>query len=273
MPLTVDERFKSRRCEEGANPWEEREYLVINAATDNDARVAVSTYAPTTVPGRSGSSIVVTLGRVSIAVTPLGGTLYDATVRYAAGTIEPGNTTTRFRTSGGTQHVASSRAARRYGNPAAVIGDTGTLIGVQDDGTIDGLDVAVPVFEWSERHILSPATVTQAYIDTLYALTATCNNAPFRSRQAYEVLFLGCEGEQRRYGNWELDFTFAASPNATNLTIGQLTSILKRGWEYLEQRTRRTLDAQNRPTLRIDAVYVHEIFPAANFAALGIGIL
>jgi hypothetical protein len=46
--------------------------------------------------------------------------------------------------------------------------------------------------------------------------------------------------------DWEIAFKFAASPNATDLTVGDITGIEKKGWEYLWVRY---ADAEDEETL------------------------
>jgi hypothetical protein len=59
------------------------------------------------------------------------------------------------------------------------------------------------------------------------------------------VLFLGASGSQRGTEDWEITFSFAASPNATGLTVGDITGIEpKKGWEYLWVRYADAEDAE-----------------------------
>jgi hypothetical protein len=58
---------------------------------------------------------------------------------------------------------------------------------------------------------------------------------PFKANiAAGELLFLGADGVQPEPGgNWEITYRFSYSPNLTNQTIGDITGIAKKGWEYL----------------------------------------
>lgn len=40
-------------------------------------------------------------------------------------------------------------------------------------------------------------------------------------------------GSQWGTEDWVVTFSFAASPNAVELTVGDITGIDKKGWEYL----------------------------------------
>ena len=85
-----------------------------------------------------------------------------------------------------------------------------------------------------------------------------------------EVLFLGASGSQRGEDDWEITFRFAASPNVTGLTVGPITGIAKRGWEYLWVRYS---DAEDQHVLvkQPIAAYVEKVYDEGNFAGLGIG--
>jgi hypothetical protein len=71
--------------------------------------------------------------------------------------------------------------------------------------------------------------------------------------------------------DWEIAFKFAASPNATDLTVGDITRIEKKGWEYLWVRY---ADAEDEETLiqQPVAAYVEQVDEYGNFALLGIGV-
>lgn len=108
-------------------------------------------------------------------------------------------------------------------------------INVQPDGTVEGTEINFPVFSWSETHYLPYSRVNRAYFATLFNTIATMNAAAFRDFQRGEVLFLGVNG-QKRYSapDWEMQFKFVASPNATNLAVGpDITVTSKLGHDYL----------------------------------------
>ncbi len=67
-------------------------------------------------------------------------------------------------------------------------------------------------------------------------LTGAVNSAPFRGFQAGEVLFMGASGTRRGVDvddRWEITYKFAASPNQSGMSVGSISSIQKRGWDYL----------------------------------------
>ena len=109
-----------------------------------------------------------------------------------------------------------------------------------------------------------------AYKATLFGLTGRVNNAGFKGFAAGEVLFLGASGSQRGEEDWEITYRFAASPNVAGLTIGDITGINKKGWEYIWVRY---ADAEDEKVLvkQPIAVYVEKVYDEGNFAGLGIG--
>ena len=143
-------------------------------------------------------------------------------------------------------------------------------IGVSTD-SVEGTDITIPVFNFTETHYIPSALVAGAYKTTLFYLTGRVNDAPFKGFARGEVLFLGASGSQRGVDDWEIAFKFAASPNATNLTVGDITGIDKKGWEYLWVRY---ADAEDEETLikQPVAVYVERVYEYGNFALLGIGV-
>jgi hypothetical protein len=76
--------------------------------------------------------------------------------------------------------------------------------------------------------LLAAACQGLAYKLTVFALTGRVNNSAFKGFAAGECLFLGAAGTKRASGDWEITFRFAASPNVTGLTIGDITGIDKK---------------------------------------------
>jgi hypothetical protein len=144
-------------------------------------------------------------------------------------------------------------------------------IGVTSD-SVEGIDITVPVYNFAETHYIPVASVTSFYKAALFALTGSVNNAAFRGFAAGEVLFLGASGSQRGQDDWEITFRFAASPNVTGLTVGSITNIDKRGWDYLWVRYADMEDTTAKALVkRPVAVYVEQVYPFADLSGLGIG--
>ena len=88
------------------------------------------------------------------------------------------------------------------------------------------------------------------------------------------MLFLGASGSRRGTGvdsDWEITFRFAASPNASGISVGPISGISKKGWEYLWVRYADAEDAGSQAIVkRPVAAYVERVYDQGNFSALGI---
>jgi len=144
-------------------------------------------------------------------------------------------------------------------------------IGVTHDN-VEGVDIAIPVYNFSETHYIDDALVTPAYRGTLFSLTGKTNNAAFKGCAAGECLFLGASGSKRGEEDWEITFRFAASPNRTNITVGDITVASKKGWEYLWVRYADAEDATAKALVKLPvAAYVEKVYEEGDFSQLGIG--
>jgi len=105
-----------------------------------------------------------------------------------------------------------------------------------------------------------------------FSLTGKVNDAAFKGLAAGECLFLGASGSKRGEEDWEITFRFAASLNRTGISVGSITGIAKKGWEYLWVRYADVEDAGSNTLVKQPvAAYVEQVYEYGNFAALGIG--
>lgn len=191
-------------------------------------------------------------------------------------TPETGDSSFSFDTGGGTQHITQSLETVGSYAASGNAPDFGGAIGVTHDN-VEGVDIIVPVYSFAETHYLDDEVVTNAYKGKLFHLTGKVCNASFKGLDAGECLFLGVSGSQRGSGaDWEISFRFAGSENKTNLTVGGITGINKKGWEYLWVRYQDV--TEDSPGLVAPmvvkqpiAVYVEKVYENGNFADLGIG--
>ena len=88
---------------------------------------------------------------------------------------------------------------------------------------------------------------------------------------AGEVLFLGASGSKRSTGDWEITFRFAASQNRTGITIGDITDIVKGGWDYLWVRYEDSEDTGAKQLVKKPvAVYIEQVYHLKDFSLLAI---
>lgn len=261
MAITVEEKWDSR---EVGTDSAERRFIVRGTDDGPTAKVALDSVIPVLYAG---------LAYQHSRVERIAEEIWEGTVRY--GQIErpeTGDSSYQFDTGGGTQHITHSRqTVARYAPAGETAPDFKGAIGVTED-SVEGVDIAFPTYNFSETHYIADTAVTGAYKATLFSLTGTVNDAPFKGFAAGEVLFLGASGSKRGQEDWEITFRFAASPNAINLTVGEMTGIAKKGWEYLWVRYADDVDdVASELVKRPTAVYVEQVYPTGNFAGLGIG--
>jgi len=150
--------------------------------------------------------------------------------------------------------------------------DHGGLIGVSDD-KIEGVDVPQMVYSFSEVHHFNNAAITTAYKIQLAKLVGRVNIAAFRGFAAGEVLCSGVSGSARGADLWSLRYAWAVQPNEAGITIGPLTGISKRGWDYLELHYEDEEDVTNKKLLKKPYAYtVHQVLRYADYSLFGIGV-
>jgi hypothetical protein len=264
MAVTVTEKWESREQSAGEQPSVDLKFLVVGTADDIAAHSELIAQTPTTYNG---------LVRQSTHLERIAEEAWEGSVRY--GPYEPpqaGDSSFSFDTGGGTQHITQSLGTvGAWGAPGIVPPNfQGAISATQD--SIEGVDITVPVYNFSETHYIDPAFVTGAYKASLFYLTGTVNTGPFRGFAAGEVLFLGAAGSVRGQENWEITFRFAASPNVMGLSVGAIGGIAKRGWDYLWIRYADVEDTAAKMLVKQPlAVYVEQVYPYTNFGGLGIG--
>ncbi len=268
MPITVTEKFESRDSTTGSDASVELLYNVWGTDDDLAAKAALEAQAPATYDG---------LVRKSCSVEPVGPELWEGTARYQRpennrSVPETGDSVFSFDTGGGTQHITQSLATvAKYAPAGKTAPDFKGAVGVTHDN-VEGVDITLPVYNWAETHYLADAAVTGEYKGTLFSLTGKVNNDTFKGLDAGECLFLGASGSKRGDDDWEISFRFAASPNKTNLTIGGITGINKKGWEYLWVRYVDEVDSSAKALVKRPlAAYVEKVYEYGDLSQLGIG--
>ena len=271
MAITCIEKPTSRPASRGNSPSLELIYTIEGTADEQTALDTLDATAPASRAGlyphdRSVDPVVIDSDNEAACV-------WEGTVRYGnpeSNEPDVGESAYSFDTGGGTQHVTQAKATvASYKKGGGTAPDVGKAIGVNGDD-VAGVDIAVPVYQFSETHYLDDADVTTAYRGTLFALTGKVNDSSFKGLAAGECLFLGASGSKRGNGDWEITFKFAASPNATSLTVGTMTGIAKKGWEYLWAMYGKT-ESNGRVVQEPVAAYVEQVYEWGSFSNLGIG--
>lgn len=245
-------------------------YIIEDAADYDDARVSMMAVAPP----RMGAWVP-----VDFRVQPYddSDTLYEGTVTYGPRTSNSpdgqNDPTYSFELSVEQRRTTQSFEQFRYPltgtDPAP---DLKRAINVQEDGTVEGVDLNFPVFSWNETHYLKYSRVNFAYFTALFNSVARMNAGPWRNFQRGEVLFLGVTGSKRASAlDWEMQFRFIASPNVANLEIGTVTVTEKLGHDYLWVRYEAETQTQDGKTVlaRIPRhVFVERVYQFADLNTL-----
>lgn len=259
MATTTTELFGSRM---GDN--ESRELLYVVEGTENEltAQAAVDTAAPATY-----NSLVKRTIRLEKQVRK---NRWKFSVTYALRSRpETGESTYHFSTTGATTHITQSLATR---DSAAAVGnppDTKQAIGITKDN-VEGVDIVIPCYKWSERHYIAAASIDQAYRLTVAGLTGRYNDAAFRGFDEGEVKFLGADGSIRSdEDDWQIEFFFEAIPNRAAFNVGDCGPLDKFGHDYLWCMYE---DAEDEDVLLKQpvAAYVEQVAEAGTLTDLGI---
>jgi hypothetical protein len=218
----------------------------------------------------------------SYDISHLGGEAWEVTAHYETNgeddpeRPEPLKRGRQFDTGGGTAHISVGFAERRYGENAP---DMKKVVDF-DGETVKGIDIVVPALQWSETYDVPTAKVTADWIRSVSDITGCINDAAFRGFEAEEVLFLGCSGSQqwdteKGDGPWNLQFKFTASRTQTNLKIGDIENIEKKGHDYLWMLYEDSVNGNQGFSTRVAKpkfVYTTRVYRKASFADIGIGV-
>ena len=242
-------------------------YIIRHTHDDAVARQALLNGSPWSWRGKR---------REDAEVEEIGHHLWLGTVRYSERQTQRQVNQSRFsfETRGGSQHISQSLATvGRYAAAGTTAADFGGAIGVDGD-SVQGTEITVPVYTFTETHYFDDGST--GYKSTLFYLTGRVNDASFKGLAAGEALFLGAAGTKSGGASggepWEITFAFAGSPNVSGLSIGEITGIAKKGWEYLWVRYAEAEDTAAKMLIRKPiAAYVEKVYREGNFASLGIG--
>ncbi len=274
MTITVEERFGSPRWTDGDSPSAELLFGIF--VTEGEDESAVKTAFEAEVPDEFDG-----MPRRSVRIEQTGQKFWEgeATYSYVAISSSPpepeaGQSVYSFSTGGGTQRITQSKETiEAYGRPGKTPKDFKGAINVTANGA-EGVDIVVPVYQFRETHYFADEDVDDTYKGKLFNLTGKTNETAFGPFEAGEVLFLGSDGTKRGGATgelWEITFSFAASPNAEGIVVGDIDGIEKKGWEYLwVYYEPEEDDDAGGLSLRPASVYVERVYDAGDFGDLGI---
>lgn len=243
-------------------------FIAIGSMDDLEVHYAVRAMAPITYLGMFFQSY---------SIDHLGGGVWDIEIAYSP-LLPKGEPTYTFKTAGGTQHITHSRqtiASYSWVPTQPTPPDYEGAIGVNGEN-VEGCDIHLPQFTFSETRYIPYALMTTAYKSILFRATGKTNNNPWREFDYGEVLFLGVQGSIRggRVTDfWELTFEFAASESRF-VPIGRTGNILyKLGWEYIWTRYADKVHDPSKSLVRVPvASFIERVYDEFDFTLLGIGV-
>lgn len=172
------------------------------------------------------------------------------------------------------QHVQRSLSTiSRTGLGGSPAPDAKNLIGVTQDGKVEGVDILVPVATLQLKSTIPYLTV--GYFKNLLWVCGSTNQYPWWIAKEEEMLFTGASGQQKGSGEMEVNYEFKYIKTKTNITIrsdsGELVVAEKRGHHYLWTMNRLEKDATaNVMVERPYAAYVEKVYDSKPFEWLGV---
>jgi hypothetical protein len=250
----------------------ERRYRILGATSEDDANTALVTYL-TGLGAINGMSLDLT----SPKVEEFGEDMFygEATWRFANLAAQPPNSFhISFDISGQTIHLTQSRATIATYPLTGTAYDFKGAVNVDEDGTIDGVDIIAPVAQLKINYTFADSSITDSFIATLVNTVGCVNSDSFHEFAAGVLLFSSVTGQKRDDTNWDLSYGFGVSKNATGLSVGDITGIDKKGWEYMWAYYK-TVDIDYggglKRTHKIPVqVNVEQLYDTATFGDLGI---
>jgi hypothetical protein len=268
LPLQVIPLLKKFKSQDGLQTSKQLGYLVTGFADDNDAKNAVLATVPLVVVALNGFPLPIN----QMDAEQLADEIYEVDVTWGDQQNKTNNTpVVTFDTGGETQKITQSiSTSGMYAANGATPANFNGAIGVTKDG-IEGVSVGVPCHKWTEKHYLSDSIVTPAWRIAMTLLSHRTNNAQFRGFDTDMVQFDHVSGSKSGTELWEVTFYFEAGPHLTNLTVGSITGIDKKAWEYLWIDYLDTHDnAANRLVKTPIGVYVEQVYFQGDFSTLQI---
>lgn len=267
--VTVEELFDGRTEVLSSRATAEIPYVVRGAADEAEVKAEVLGATPLAYAGLLRKSVEIS-ERLNLDT-------WKVVVRYElperGEEPEEPEPVFSFDTGGGTQHITQSLETKgKFGPVASEL--LGGAIGF-DGENVEGVDITVPVYNFSETHFLAPTVVTEAFRLALFRATGSVNSDSFRGFSPGEVLFLGASGSRQGddpEDRWEVTYKFAASKNRTDIQVGDIGPISKQGFEYMWVQYAPDVDDDKKILIKKPvAVYVERVYPETSFSVFGTG--
>lgn len=269
------ERFAKRSVVDSENPsaetiwsvWVDAEHPTI--ADESEAYAIVAPLIPTTYTFPSGKIAVLQ----SVNVTDIDERSWDFKLSYARLQRKEENYI-EYEFDIGLQEVTLTHAldTTPFTGGGRTAPDFKKGVNISSDGKVQGVSVGQPSFTFSVTKYWPIAAITRAYQLQVKSLAGKFNSADFYGLPAGSVKFMGARGKPSGQ-KWPVTYRFEHSENETGLTVGDITGINRKGWQYLDVYRRVIGDSSSKKKIEVPhSVYVHTLAPGeGNFSILGIG--
>ena len=269
------ERFAKRSVVDSENPsaetiwqvWIDDEHPAI--ADESAAYAIVLPLIPTTYTFPSGKLAVLQ----SVSITDIDERSWDFKLSYAK-LQRKEEDFIEYEFDIGTQDVTITHAldTTPFTGGGRSAPDFKNGVNVSPDGKVQGVGVGQPTFTFQVTKHWPIAAITQAYQLQVRALAGKFNDADFYGLPAGSVKFMGARGKPAGQ-KWPVTYRFEYSPNESGISVGDITGITRKGWEYLDIYRRTISDVTAKKKIEVPhSCYVHTLPPGAgSFSILGIG--
>jgi hypothetical protein len=147
------------------------------------------------------------------------------------------------------------------------------VTGYGKDRTVEGVEILIPTMNYQVKYTFDAGDVDNEFFGKIYRTIGKTNDDAFGPFAECELLFVACNGALRDKTLWDVNYSFAASPNKTGIVIGDLEAIDKKGWEYLWVINSLSPDGTNKTLLpKPVQVNVEKVYEDADYTELGINI-
>lgn len=233
----------------------------------------VTAYAQSATPAIANVALLGTLYRQDIQISEKGHKLFHVTVPYNSKPKNAGSYTWNFSTTGGTVGLKVSKetvASYKAAGVSTAIPNYGGAIGYNaEKKEVEGTEIVIPALKLNVtfKHPLGVVTIAKA--KSLASYTGTTNEDTFLTFAPGELLFIGADGADGTDTEASVTYQFLASGNATNLTIGDITGIAKKGHHVIWMQFAKDV-SESQPVAKPIYAYVERVYEEVNFAnALG----
>lgn len=248
-------------------------YLVIGVSNEDEAISAVISYLASNGKNKISNAVIdnVEFDEAVSATEYKCRANYNC--NYSSTSSDEQESVFSFETGGGTKHI--DQAIKHVATYPSDATNFNGAINVDEDGKVQGVDIVMPIMNFSETHYLDNKNVTTQYKLALMDATGHINSKAFRGNAVGEVLFLGASGSRRGEHHddlWEVNFKFAVSRDKKNFKVGDITVEEKKGWDYMWIKYEDgEPDESGSLTKKPKAVYIERVYEECDFGILKLG--